>query len=165
MPENIPPSAPDPVGAPPPPPAAAAYPPVPTGGADPGTTTGLMPNVAAGLACLLTLVTGIIFLVLEKRNRFVRFWAMQATVFGAVWLAANLALWVVGFVFGHIPVINIFVGILLFFVSLALGIAGLILWIIMLVKSFGGQEWDAPFLGKIARQQLAKMDAGAGPLP
>ena len=53
------------------------------GSGSPVTDSGLTPNVAAGLAVLLTLITGLIFLFMEKRNRFVRYWAMQAVFFGA----------------------------------------------------------------------------------
>lgn len=121
------------------------------------TSTGLAPNVAAGLACVLTLVTGIIFLVIEQRNRFVRFWAMQAVVFGAAWFVASIVLTVVGAVFSHIPLLNIVVGLLMVLLNLALFVGAMLIYIVMLVKAFGGQEWEVPVLGKIARQQLARL--------
>jgi len=46
------------------------------------TSTGLPSNVAAALACF-PLIGGIIFYVLEKRDGFVRFYAMQSIIFGA----------------------------------------------------------------------------------
>lgn len=121
------------------------------------TSTGLAPNVAAGLACVLTLVTGIIFLVIEQKNRFVRFWAMQAVVFGAAWFIASIVLTVVGAVFSHIPLLNIVVGFLMVLLNLALFVVAILIYIVMLVKAFGGQEWEVPVLGKIARQQLARL--------
>ena len=121
------------------------------------SSTGLTPNVAAGLACVLTFISGIIFLLLEKRSQFVRFWAMQAIVFGGVWFLAGIVLSILGAIFAHIPVLGIIVGLLLTLLSFALTIGGLIVWIVMLVKSFSGQEWEIPILGRIARQQLANM--------
>ena len=151
--EPYPPSSPssEPIGAPPPP---LSY------GTDADTSTsstGLTPNVAAGLACVLTFISGIVFLILEKRSQFVRFWAMQAVVFGGAWFVAGIVLSVLGAIFSHIPVLGVIIGLLLFLLSLALTIGGLIVWIVMLVKSFSGQEWEIPILGRIARQQLANM--------
>src|SRR6478672_9339859 len=76
---------PDPVEPPPPPP-----PPVPEPDALAKTTsTGLPSNVAAALACF-PLIGGIIFYILEKRDGFVRFYAMQSIIFGAAWFLFNL---------------------------------------------------------------------------
>src|SRR6187402_569105 len=44
------------------------------------TSTGFDANVAAALAYLVGFVTGIIFLLVEKENKFVRFHAMQSTL-------------------------------------------------------------------------------------
>src|SRR6202795_4333748 len=53
------------------------------------TSTGLPSNVAAALACF-PLIGGIIFYVLEKRDGFVRFYAMQSIIFGAAWFLFNI---------------------------------------------------------------------------
>ncbi len=37
-------------------------------------------------------------------------------------------------------------------------IGWLVVYIISIVKAFSKQEWEIPILGKIAREQLAKMD-------
>ncbi len=152
--EPYPPSSPssDPAGAPPPP---LSY--------GPGTdssmgTTGLTPNIAAGLACLLPPITSIIFLVLEKRNPFVRYWAMQSTILGAAWFLLAVVMKIAGMVFALIPVLGWIVLALLFFAYIALWIVFVIIWIITLVKSFSGLEWDIPVVGRLAREQLAKMN-------
>src|SRR5438045_2308266 len=62
---------PDPVDPTPPPPPSSA--PIPSGNP---TATGLPANVAAALACI-PLIGGVIFYILEKRDEFVRFYAMQ----------------------------------------------------------------------------------------
>jgi len=56
---------------------------VPASGLNVQASSGLTSNIAAALAYVLGLVTGIIFLVLEpyKRDRFVRFHAMQSIFF------------------------------------------------------------------------------------
>src|SRR5215470_1692574 len=86
----------DPVEPTPPPP-----PPMGTASSRP-TSTGLPSNVAAALACF-PLIGGIIFYILEKHDGFVRFYAMQSIIFGAVWLLFNVASQIVYFIFGSIP--------------------------------------------------------------
>src|SRR5919106_5665122 len=61
---------------------------------EPGTgatsqSTGLPSNVAAAIACI-PLIGGIIFYILEKRDGFVRFYAMQSIIFGAAWFLFNI---------------------------------------------------------------------------
>ncbi len=45
------------------------------------SSMGMQPNVAAGLSYVLGWVTGLIFFLIEKQNRFVRFHAMQSILF------------------------------------------------------------------------------------
>jgi uncharacterized membrane protein len=109
--------------------------------------------VAAGLSTLVTLITGIIFLVVEKRDAFVRFWAMQSIVFGAAWFAVVIVFGIV-----HVILHAIFwpLGVLWGLFSAIVELGFLILWIIMMIQAFSGKEWEIPYFGKIARQQLAK---------
>jgi uncharacterized membrane protein len=113
----------------------------------------LPPNVAAAIACI-PLVGGVIFYMLEKRNNFVRFYAMQSIIFGLAWLLFNVVSAVVSAVFGAIPAIG---GILVFFWSIIaalIQIAFIVLWIIATVKAFTGGRWEIPYVGPMARKQL-----------
>jgi uncharacterized membrane protein len=110
---------------------------------------GLAPNVAAGLACAFGLISGIVFLVLEKKDQFVRFWAMQATIFGG----AVFAFWILLMILVKIP----FLGFLIALASLVVYLGVFVVWLLMVIKAFTGKEWEMPVIGKIARQQLAKM--------
>ena len=118
------------------------------------STTGLAPNVAAGLAALTGGLIGIVLLFVEKRDRFVRFWAMQSVFFGAAVLVLNIAVSIFLGILVHIigPLVLIFS---FFYGIVCLGI--LVLWIVMLIQAFSGKEWELPVLGKMARQQLARM--------
>jgi len=115
----------------------------------PNTASGLAPNVAGALSYLLTPLTGIVFLLLEKNNPFVRFHAMQSTVFGVAWIVLWIAVWVLAM----IPVLGWIAGFLL---SIVLGFGGFILWVLLMVKAFQGQEWELPWAGQLARKQLAR---------
>ena len=83
---------------PPPPPP----PPLPTDADAKSGTTGLPSNVAAALACI-PLVGGLIFYLLEKRDAFVRFYAMQSILFGLAWFLFNIASKIVFMIFRPFP--------------------------------------------------------------
>src|SRR4029434_4627160 len=132
--------------------------PPPPPGPEPDATaksqsTGLPSNVAAAIACV-PLIGGIIFYILEKRDGFVRFYAMQSIIFGCAWLLFNIVSSVVHAVFGAIPGIG---GVLVFFwaiIAALVHIAFLVIWIIAMVKAFSGVRWDIPYVGPIARKQV-----------
>src|SRR2546425_12958601 len=133
---------------PPPPPPG----PEPEAGAKP-TSTGLPSNVAAAIACI-PLIGGIIFYILEKRDGFVRFYAMQSIIFGCAWFLFNIVSAIVHAVFGAIPGIG---GILVFFwaiIAALVHLAFLVVMIIAIVKAFTGLRWDIPYVGPIARRQV-----------
>src|SRR5207248_8353988 len=117
------------------------------------TSTGLPSNVAAAIACI-PLIGGIIFYILEKRDSFVRFYAMQSIIFGCGWFLFNIVSAIVHAVFGAIPGIG---GILVFFwaiIAALVHLAFLVVMIIAIVKAFTGVRWDIPYVGPIARRQV-----------
>jgi uncharacterized membrane protein len=113
----------------------------------------LPPNVAAAIACV-PLIGGIIFYILEKRNSFVRFYAMQSIIFGGAWLLFNIVRAIVASVFGEIPAVG---GILVFFwaiLAALIQIAFIVLWLVATVKAFTGTRWEIPYIGPVARKQV-----------
>lgn len=111
-----------------------------------GTSTGLEPNVA-GLLCYVGFwITGIIFLVLEQRNRFVRFHAIQSIiVFGALAVASAIFSW--------LPVIGAFFGIVI-------GILIFILWIILMIKAYQGELFKIAVAGDLTERIMSSMGTG-----
>jgi uncharacterized membrane protein len=105
------------------------------------SSTGLEQNVAAALTYLLGFFTGIVFLIVEKDNKFVRFHAMQSTItFGALFaLCIVLTISVVGLVL--LPLV---------------ALVHLVLWILLMVKAFGGEMYKLPWVGDIAEKQVEK---------
>ncbi len=104
------------------------------------SSTGLEPNTA-GLLCYLGFwITGIIFLVIEQENRFVRFHALQSIVaFGGLAIVGVFARLIpyAGVVFG--PIIGILV---------------LVVWIMMMVKAHEGELYRLPLAGLVAEGVL-----------
>jgi uncharacterized membrane protein len=99
------------------------------------SSTGLDENVAGFLCYLFGFLTGIVFLVVEKKSRFVKFHAMQSTI-------TSLILFVVLLIIGWIPIIGGLVKIL-----------SLILWLVLMIKALQGKEYSLPIIGKLAEQK------------
>jgi uncharacterized membrane protein len=104
------------------------------------TDTGIRPNVAALLSYLLWFVSGLIFFLIEKQNRFVRFHALQSiVVFGSIIIAQ----WVIGFV----PVLGALISGLLL-------LAGVVLTIVLMVKAYQGEMFKIPIAGDFVESKL-----------
>ena len=113
------------------------------------TSTGLSANVAGALSYLLGFITGIVFLVLEKQNRFVRFHAAQSIAVSVAIIVLSIALSILSTVLAFIPILGWLVAILL---SVVLGFGSFVLWLVLMFKAFGGQEWELPYVGQWARR-------------
>jgi len=100
------------------------------------STTGLEPNIAGVLCYLGGWISGIVFLVIEQKDKFVRFHALQSIVtFGALTVASGLLSW--------IPLVGSFFG-------AVIGILAFILWIILMVKAYQGELYKVPLAGQVA---------------
>lgn len=108
------------------------------------TSMGLEENVAGLLSYVLTWVTGLIFFLIEKENKFVRFHAMQSIItFGAldvVVIVCSILAW--------IPVI----GIIFTIVNILLWILQVVLWIVLMIKAYQGQKFKLPIAGNMAEK-------------
>ncbi|MFA4990017.1 MAG: DUF4870 domain-containing protein [Candidatus Omnitrophota bacterium] len=102
------------------------------------SSTGMDANLAALLSYLLGFITGIIFYSLEKKNKFVRFHARQSIV-------TFIALFVLDIVLKFLPILGCRLAGLL-------GIAGIILWVILMFKAYQGEYFKLPFVGRITEQ-------------
>lgn len=111
-----------------------------------GTTGGMSDNVA-GLLAYVTIIPAIIFLVIEpyNKNRFIRFHSFQNIFFHVAWFA----LWMILAFVGHIPVL----GWLTLLVWPLIGLGGLILWIVLVLKAYQGQMFKLPYIGDMAEKQ------------
>ena len=112
--------------------------------------SGLEPRAAAALAYALTWVTGIIFLVVEPRDDYVRFHARQAIAFGV----ASVIGWIMVGVFsglsrGFFFLDDILGGLVWAFFCLG----WLTLWILLMVKAYQGERFKPWLLGDLAEEQ------------
>jgi uncharacterized membrane protein len=138
---------PDPVAPSQPPP-----PPEPAPSAEPSSLD-LPPNIAAAIACI-PLVGGIIFYLLEKRNSFVRFYAMQSIIFGGAWILFAIVYSIAHAILTPIPAIGLVFAIILWIVWALTSVAFLVVFIITVVKAFTGVRWEIPYIGPMTRKQV-----------
>jgi uncharacterized membrane protein len=113
------------------------------------STTGLAPNAAGALAYLLGPITGILFFLLEKENRFVRYHAAQSITLGLIWIALSVLFSVLSGVLVMVPVLGWLVALLL---SVVFGLGGFFLWLFLMWHAFQGREWESPIAGPMARK-------------
>ncbi len=105
------------------------------------TSLGLDENVEGALCYLFGWVTGLIFLLVEKNSKFVRFHAMQSLIESGILSALTIA---ANFIPGG------------FLVGFVIGPLHLILWILLMIKAYQGEYFKLPVIGDIAEQQASK---------
>ncbi len=117
-----------------------------------GTVSGLDPNVAATLSYALLWITGLIFYLIEKDNRYVRFHALQSIFFSIAVLVVFGGLGAFLALFQDVPVVNIIMGTLGSLVSFLLRIAVFAVWIMLMVRAYRGERYKLPVVGDMAEQ-------------
>ena len=116
-----------------------------------------------GLLCYLGVwVTGIIFLVIEKRDRLIRFHAMQSLVtFGILNIIWGIASNFGGFValgwwgLGGFWSPAVIAGTVIFGIFFALW---WVLWAVLMYKTYHGRTYRVPVFAKLADKFLAALD-------
>lgn len=110
------------------------------------TSTGLDENVAGLLCYVAWWISGLVFFLLEKDNKFIRFHALQSIiVFGPI----SAVLIIIGNIV-WIPIIGWLLGVIAFFI----GVIAIVLWIICMVKAFQGEMFKLPWAGNLAEKNL-----------
>ena len=157
-PGGMPPTTPPPATPPPPPPPTGTPPPPPPppgqyGGPPPAAGgTGLDPKVAGLLCYLLGIVGGIVFYMIEKTNREVRFHAAQSILFSIAFIVFYIVVSII------IWILPAGVGFLVSLLTLIVWLGGGIVWILLMVQAFQGKHFKLPVIGDMAE----KMAAGQG---
>ena len=125
------------------------------------SSTGLDENIASLLSYIFGWVSGLVFFLIEKDSRLVRFHAMQSLLFNIVVGVVAFALWIVLFIVfliasqvsGALTTLLSLVSVLVWVVFAIAIFGGLIL---CLVKAFQGQYFKLPIIGNFAEKFSAK---------
>jgi uncharacterized membrane protein len=121
------------------------------------SSTGLDENIAALLSYVFGWVGGLVFFLIEKSSRLVRFHAMQSILLNVLAAVVGIALWFIWFIatvitnqisgiLSTLVSVVLFLVILLFFVGIVIG------WVLCLIKAYGSQFYKLPVIGNFAEK-------------
>ena len=105
----------------------------------PTATSSQKGNTNALLCYAVGWITGLIFLLTEKEDKFIRFHAAQSLL-----------------VFGGLNLIT-FIPIIGWMLAPLLVPVGLILWILLMLKAYQGERFKLPLVGDYAEQVMEKI--------
>jgi len=111
-------------------------------------STGIDQPVAVLLVYLFGWISGLIFYLVEKENRFVRFCAMQSILINAVFIA----IWIVLSILSIIP----FLGLIFLVINILLCLGILALVIVLIIQGYQGTKISLPIIGSLAETWSAK---------
>jgi uncharacterized membrane protein len=115
----------------------------------PGKTKGMSQNTKGALCYLFGWITGVIFLLTEKENKFVRFHAVQSVV---TFIAANI----ISSAVAPTSYYDSFYGTYSYTDSTLYSLVVLmivILWILLMYKASQGEKYKLPIVGDFAEKQ------------
>jgi uncharacterized membrane protein len=110
------------------------------------SSTGLDENLAALLSYLFTWVSGLIFFLIEKDSRLVRFHAMQSILLSAAAIVVGIVLWIAWIVVAIVMGLVLFV----FYIAILIG------FILCMVKAYQKQYFKLPVIGNFAEKFSTK---------
>ena len=125
------------------------------------SSTGLDENLAAPLSYLVFLLSGLIFFLMEKDSRLVRFHSMQSILLSAAAIVIFIVFWIIAvissLVVGYISsILGGIVWLIMMLVGGALGLTLFVAAIISAVKAYQGQFFKLPVIGNYAEKFSTK---------
>ena len=128
--------------------------------------TGLEPNLAAALSYIW--IVGLIFFIIEKENRFIRFHALQSIIYGVLWIVIVIVLVVINIIVAVLAgvasgaagdagaVVGLLVSLIAMLIWLVLPLAYLGTLILAAVKAYQGKTFKLPIIGNMAENIVNK---------
>ncbi len=116
------------------------------------TSTGMDPKVAGLLCYLFGWISGLIFFLIEKEDKDIRFHAMQSILLSVALFAIWIGLAIIFGIIGFIPGIGILLLVISPLIYLVVWIGSIVIWIMLMVKAYQGEKWKLPIIGDIAEK-------------
>jgi len=113
------------------------------------SSTGLDSNIGGLLSYVLGWITGLIFFLIEEKDEFVRFHAMQSIIFFGAVTAVQIVLGFLQWIPGP-------VGVLFTVLMSLLGLFAFVMWIVLMVKAYQGARYKLPLAGDLAERYSPK---------
>ena len=102
-------------------------------------TFGLDENIASAICYLFIWVTGLIFYLVEKDNKMVKFHALQSII---TFLPLQIIYWIIWYVVWWTGIT--------YFLTMLVGLIMFILWIVLMIKAYQSERYKLPIVGDIA---------------
>jgi len=119
------------------------------------SSTGMSANLAGFLCYVAMWITGIVFVLLEKKSTFVKFHAWQSIMTFVVLTVVQIILWTIVAIVPDSPMLWIVADVFnVFRVIVWLIIVGL--WIALMILAYQGKMWKVPWAGDWAEKQISK---------
>ncbi len=112
------------------------------------TSMGMAPHVAGALSYVLGWITGLIFFLSEKQNKFVKFHAMQSLVLSGAYFILYMVLGMLLFPMIFSASLGLMSTFLLILNLIGLGV--FILWIVCIIQAATGKWFKIPMIGDLA---------------
>jgi len=113
---------------------------------------GLEQNVAAALSYVFGFFSGIVVLIMERENKFVRFHALQSTLW---FLFLAIVSWILNII-SSFPIIGWILGIFINPILTILGIIAIGSIIFLAYKAYNNESFKIPIVGDVAWAQINK---------
>lgn len=123
-------------------------------GSSDSPTAGIEENIAGLLCYLFTWVSGLIFLLIDKRP-FVRFHGAQSIALCLCAAVVGVGFWiVVGIATFVLALIHVPIGFLLVFLWPVVGIGFFLAWIFCMYKAYQHEKFKLPIVGDIVEKMV-----------
>jgi uncharacterized membrane protein len=110
------------------------------------TSTGLQAKTEALISYLFGWFSGIIFLLIERKNRFVRFSAAQSTIFFGIVTVLYILLRFISV----IPILGFLLSPVIGFITFVGGIVVFLIWLFLMIQAYRGKTVRLPFISGYA---------------
>jgi uncharacterized membrane protein len=117
-------------------------------------TAGMQENVAGLLCYIFGWISGLIFLLIDKRP-FVKFHAAQSIAFNIAIFAVYVAFGIIGFILTMVTsMLHFPVGFFMVFLWPIIGIGVLIVWIYLMYKAYNNEKYKLPIIGNMVENMV-----------
>jgi uncharacterized membrane protein len=130
--------------------------PIAAAGSSDSPTAGMDENVAGLLCYLFGWISGLIFLLIDKRS-FVRFHGAQAIALNIAFVVVWIGFWIVTMVLGFITAMMHFpIGFLMVFLLPVIAIGFVAIAILCMVKAYQHEKFKVPIIGNIVEKMIGQ---------
>jgi uncharacterized membrane protein len=117
-------------------------------------TAGMEENVAGLLCYLVGWITGLVFLLIDKRP-FVRFHGAQSIALNITFVVCWILFWIVTAIVSFVlALMHLPIGFLMVFLTPVIGIGFLLIWIFCMYKAYQHEKFKLPIIGNIVEKMV-----------